>query len=152
MRDNRLSSSAQRSRIAELVEHEQRVIAGALVMTVPDAHLPARRRVGLTLESHALPVAGAVDIAGTMSSTMPRGGLRRCTRSIHWPDRLVSAQRFGFYGKPLRLEATHLAWRSRAALRRLAAAVTDVGRIQISRVIGRVPVVGPEIRPRGRRC
>src|SRR5262245_13347837 len=23
----------------------------------------------------------------SMSSTMPRGGLRPCTRSIHWPDR-----------------------------------------------------------------
>jgi hypothetical protein len=29
--------------IAELVENEQRMIAGALVMAVPDADLPARR-------------------------------------------------------------------------------------------------------------
>src|SRR5215469_5210284 len=35
--------------------------------------------VGLTLES--------------MSSTIPRGGLRLCTRSIQWPDRSVSADR-----------------------------------------------------------
>jgi hypothetical protein len=28
-----------------------------------------------------------------MSSTMPRGGLRMCTRSIHWPDKSVSAAR-----------------------------------------------------------
>src|SRR5262245_4504194 len=36
--------------------------------------------VGLTLES--------------MSSTMPRGGLRPCTRSIHWPDRSARAAKF----------------------------------------------------------
>jgi hypothetical protein len=35
--------------------------------------------VGLTLES--------------MSSTIPRGGLRLCTRSIQWPNSSVSADR-----------------------------------------------------------
>src|SRR5262249_30638530 len=29
-----------------------------------------------------------------MSSTMPRGGLRPCTRSIHWPDRSARAAKF----------------------------------------------------------
>src|SRR6266487_6026798 len=29
-----------------------------------------------------------------MSSTMPRGGLRPCTRSIHWPDKSERAERF----------------------------------------------------------
>ena len=73
--------------------------------------------VGLTLES--------------MSSTMPRGGRRPCTRSIHWPDRSVSAERFFVCCKPVRLEAAHLAWRSRTALtppcRRRSSASPDHG-------------------------
>src|SRR5262249_14443379 len=63
--------------------------------------------VGLTLES--------------MSSTMPRGGLRPCTRSIHWPDRSARAAKFLGAASPLRLEAPHLTRRSRAPLRRFAA-------------------------------
>jgi hypothetical protein len=51
-----------------------------------------------------------------MSSTMPRGGLRLCTKSIQWPDRSVSADTLA----ALRLEAAHLTWRSRTALRGLA--------------------------------
>src|SRR5215468_7739839 len=65
--------------IAELVEHEQRMTAGAMVMTVPDAR-SCSPWVGLTLES--------------MSSTMPRGGLRLCTRSIQSPQRSVNRERF----------------------------------------------------------
>src|SRR2546429_4386406 len=45
-----------------------------------DAGLLASPWVGLTLES--------------ISSTMPRGGLRLCTRLIHRPDRSASAERF----------------------------------------------------------
>src|SRR5262245_12672100 len=29
-----------------------------------------------------------------MSNTMPRGGRRPCTRSIHWPDKSARAERF----------------------------------------------------------
>src|SRR6516165_10791078 len=90
--------------VAKLVEHEQRVIAGAGVMAFQTL-ISCSPWVGLTLES--------------MSSTMPRGGLRPCTRSIHWPDRSARAAKFS--GEPLRLEAPHLTRRSRAALRRFAA-------------------------------
>jgi hypothetical protein len=47
------------------------------LLAVPDSCSPW---VGLTLKS--------------MSSTMPRGGLRPCTRSIHWPDKSARAERF----------------------------------------------------------
>src|SRR5262245_51729970 len=56
-----------------------------------------------------------------MSSTMPRGGLRPCTRSIHWPDRVGNSSEVLGRREPLRLEAPHLARRSRAPLRRFAA-------------------------------
>jgi hypothetical protein len=73
-------------------------------MAVPDAHLlPAW--VGLTLES--------------VSSTMPRGGLRPCTRSIHWPDSRA-AKFLGAAGHCVS-KRPHLTRRSRAPLRRLAA-------------------------------
>jgi hypothetical protein len=52
----RMFAQSAAFQITELVEHEQRVIAGA--------------------------------------GTMPRGGLRRCTRSIHWPDKSARAERF----------------------------------------------------------
>src|SRR5262249_8559766 len=65
--------------VAKLVEHEQRVIAGAGVMAVPDAHL--------------LLAVGRAH-ASIHSSTMPRGGLRPCTRSIHWPDMSARAAKF----------------------------------------------------------
>src|SRR5262249_56634031 len=58
--------------ITELIEHEQRNGFQALISCSP--------WVGLTLES--------------MSSTMPRGGLRAWTRSIHRPERSVTAERF----------------------------------------------------------
>jgi hypothetical protein len=53
--------------IAELVEYEERMIAGAFVMAVPHAHL-CSPCVGLTLES--------------MSRTTPFGGRRPSTRSL----------------------------------------------------------------------
>ena len=52
---------------------------------------------------------------------MPLGGRRPCTRSIHWPDKSVRAERFCRCREPLRLEAAHLARRSRTALSRFAA-------------------------------
>jgi hypothetical protein len=63
--------------------------------------------VGLTLES--------------MSSTMPFGGRRPCTRSIHWPDRAVRGQQVLLRRQPTCLEAPHLTWRCRLARSRLAA-------------------------------
>src|SRR5215831_18257109 len=86
--------------VAKLVEHEQRVIAGAGVMAVPDAHLLLAVG-GLTLES--------------MSSTMPRGGLRPCTRSIQWPDR--SARAAKFLGAASHCVSKRPIWLGEAALR-----------------------------------
>src|SRR5262249_18479193 len=57
--------------------------------------------VGLTLES--------------MSSTMPRGGLRPCTRSIHWPDRWARAAKFLGAASHC-VSKPHLTRRSRAPL------------------------------------
>ena len=65
--------------IAELIEQEQRVVAGAAEMPVVGATL-LLAQVGLSLES--------------MSSTIIRGGRRSCTLSIQWPDRSASAARF----------------------------------------------------------
>src|SRR5215470_5626595 len=53
-----------------------------------------------------------------MSSTLPRGGLRPCTRSIQTVGK--SSEVLG-RREPLRLEAPHLTRRSRAPLRRFAA-------------------------------
>src|SRR6516164_9302460 len=64
--------------IAELVEHEYRVIAGAAEMPVVGAaFLLAIGR--LSLES--------------ISSTIVFGGRRWCTLSIHWPGRSARATR-----------------------------------------------------------
>jgi hypothetical protein len=54
---------------------------------------------------------------------MSRGGLRPCTRSIHWPDSRQVGKSSEVLGRcePLRLEAAHLTGRSRAPLRRFAA-------------------------------
>src|SRR6516162_6602599 len=58
--------------------------------------------VGLTLES--------------MSSTMPRGGLRPCTRSIHWPDRSARAAKFsGAAALPPTIQRIAGSWRRRSA-------------------------------------
>src|SRR6266404_8935629 len=64
--------------IAELIEHEQRMIAGAVVVAV--LLFSCSPCVGLTLES--------------MSSKMPFGGRRPWTISIHWPDKSARAERF----------------------------------------------------------
>src|SRR5207245_6721235 len=66
--------------VAKLVEHEQRMIAGAGVMPVPDAHLllaMGRAHARIHVEHNAL------------------GGRRPCTRSIHWPDRSASSEVLG---------------------------------------------------------
>src|SRR5262249_25487788 len=65
--------------ITELIEHEQRVIAGAGVVAVPDAILllaVGRAHARVHVEHDA------------------RGGLRAWTRSIHRPEKSVSAERF----------------------------------------------------------
>jgi hypothetical protein len=56
------------------------MIAGAGVMPIPAALFLFAVWVGLTLES--------------MSSKMPLGGRRLCTRSIQRPERSASAERF----------------------------------------------------------
>src|SRR5215217_2491592 len=73
--------------IAELVEYEQRVIAGATEVPIIGASFllaiepaPAQAGVGLSLES--------------MSSTITFDARRRCTLLIHWPGRSASADRF----------------------------------------------------------
>jgi hypothetical protein len=63
--------------IAELVEHEQRVITGAAEMPVVGAAL-------------LLAVGGAL----ARIHVERDGGRRWCTLSIHWPDRSASAARF----------------------------------------------------------
>jgi hypothetical protein len=77
--------------VAKLVEHEQRMIAGAGVMAVPDAHLLLA--VGRTMAFGRAQVARQV---GKSSEVLGRR-------------------------EPLRLEAPHLTRRSRAPLRRFAA-------------------------------
>ena len=52
---------------------------------------------------------------------MPLGGRRPCTRSIHWPDKIGKSREVLRCREPVRLEAPHLARRSRTALSRLAA-------------------------------
>src|SRR5262249_12618743 len=91
--------------ITELVEHEQRMIAGAGVMAVPDAHLllaVSRTDARIHVEHDATRRPPTVHQVNPLAGQVGQGA------------------EVGLYGKPLRLEATHLAWRSRAALRRLA--------------------------------
>ena len=82
----------------------------------PLARLHPRVSVGLTLES--------------MSSTMPLGGRRPCTRSIHWPES-QQEQKGSRCREPACLEAAHLARRSRTApplpCRRQSSALPDRG-------------------------
>jgi Enoyl-(Acyl carrier protein) reductase len=92
--------------ITELVEHEQRVIAGAGVMAVPDAILllaMGRAHARIHVEHDATGRSSAVHkvdpLAGQVSKSRKVLGCR----------------------KPLRLEAAHLARRSRTILSRFAA-------------------------------
>jgi hypothetical protein len=92
--------------VAKLVEHEQRVIAGAGVMAVPDAHLllaVGRAHARIHVEDDASRQAAAVHKVDPIARQVgKRREVRRCR-------------------EPLRFEATHLARRSRTALRRFAA-------------------------------
>ena len=92
--------------VTELVEHEQRMIAGTFVMTVPDAALlftvrRAHARIHVEQDATGRPaVMNAVDpLAGKISQ-------RRKVLSR---------------SEPLRLEAAHLARRGRTAVSRFAA-------------------------------
>jgi len=92
--------------IAELVEHEQRMIAGASVMTVPDAHLllpMGRADARIHVEHDATRRPSSVHQVDPVAREVGQSGEVRICR------------------KPLRLETPHLAWRSRAGQRRLAA-------------------------------
>jgi hypothetical protein len=92
--------------IAELVEHEQRMIAGAFVMAVPDAHfLLAVRRADarIHIEHDASWRTAAMNFVDPLAGQI---GERR---------------KVPFGRKPARLEATHLARRRRASRRCLAA-------------------------------
>jgi hypothetical protein len=91
--------------ITELVEHEQRVIAGASVMAVPDAHLlfavgRAHARIHVEHDATRRPAA--------MHKIDPLAGQVSEGRKIHRCR------------QPMRLEAAHLARRSRATLSRFA--------------------------------
>src|SRR5262249_16173397 len=92
--------------ITELIEHEQRVIAGGGVMAVPDAHLllavgwaHARIHVEHDVPRRPSSVDGVDPSAGKVSQCRK---VRICR-------------------KPLCLEAAHLAWWGRAAVSSLAA-------------------------------
>jgi hypothetical protein len=97
--------SAKRSRSPKLVEDEQRMIAGAFVVAVPDAHLLfAMRRAHARIHvEHRAPWRSA-----SMNAVDPLAG------KLGESDKVFTRQ-------PLRLEAAHLTRRSRSALSRLAA-------------------------------
>jgi hypothetical protein len=92
--------------ITKLIEHEQWMIAGAGVMAVPDAHLllaVGRAHARIHVEDDASRRAAAVHKVDPIARQVgKRREVRRCR-------------------EPLRFEATHLARRSRTALRRFAA-------------------------------
>src|SRR6516164_4086975 len=92
--------------VAKLVEHEQRVIAGAGVMAIPDAHLllaVGRAHAGIHVEHDAMGWPSAVHKVDPLA------------RQVGKSSEVVGRR------EPLRLEAPHLARRSRAPLRRFAA-------------------------------
>src|SRR3982074_1847373 len=72
--------------IAKVVEHEQRMIAGEAKCPF-QALISCSPCVGLTLES--------------MSSTIPLGGRRSCTRPRHWPERSATTVKVVFAPSPL---------------------------------------------------
>ena len=92
--------------IAELVEHEQRMIAGAFVMPVPDAHLLfAMRRADarIHVEHDASRRTAAMNLIDPLAGK-------------------IGERREVLFGRqPSRLEAPHLARRRRASRGRLAA-------------------------------
>jgi hypothetical protein len=92
--------------IAKLIEHEQRMIAGAGVMAVPDAHFllaVGRAYARIHIEHDTSRRAAAVHKVDPLSEKIGK-------------SREVYGRR-----KPLRLKPAHLARRGRAALSRLTA-------------------------------
>lgn len=92
--------------IAELVEHEQRMIAGTFIMTVPDAHLlfaMRRAHARIHIKHHASRRTASMNAVDPLAGQI---GERR----------QVLLQR-----QPARLEASHLARRRRASGGSLAA-------------------------------
>ena len=80
--------------VAELIEHEQRMIAGALVMAIPDAHLllaMGRADARIHVEHDAAWRPSIVHEVDPLTGQVDKGGEVRICR------------------KPLRLETAHLA-------------------------------------------